>query len=65
MSHLQYYAYKGVGQRNLKNYGYNQAVRVGERIECSGQGTSHLPLLVNLFSFKADDPSKAYHPAHS
>ncbi|OAL43730.1 putative L-PSP endoribonuclease family protein [Pyrenochaeta sp. DS3sAY3a] len=38
MSHLQYYAYKGVGERNLKNYGYNQAVRVGERIECSGQG---------------------------
>lgn len=38
MSHLQYHAYKGVGERNLKNYGYNQAVRVGERIECSGQG---------------------------
>lgn len=39
MSHLQYYAYKGVGERNLKRNGYNQAVRIGDRIECSGQGT--------------------------
>jgi hypothetical protein len=38
MSNLQYFAYEGVGQNNLKQYGYNQAVRVGNRIECAGQG---------------------------
>lgn len=38
MSHLQYYAYKGVGERNRKTYRYSQAVRVGDRIECAGQG---------------------------
>ena len=38
MSNLQYFAYEGVGQNNLKQYGYNQAVRVGDRIECAGQG---------------------------
>ncbi|GAB7331524.1 hypothetical protein MBLNU13_g02920t1 [Cladosporium sp. NU13] len=38
MSNLRYFAYEGVGQRNLKQHGYNQAVRVGDRIECAGQG---------------------------
>lgn len=38
MSHLQYYAYPGEGVRHLKEHNYNQAVRVGDRIECSGQG---------------------------
>ncbi|RYP91862.1 hypothetical protein DL770_002039 [Monosporascus sp. CRB-9-2] len=38
MADLQYYAYKGVGERNQDRYGYQQAVRVGDRIECSGQG---------------------------
>ncbi|RYP77217.1 hypothetical protein DL771_001266 [Monosporascus sp. 5C6A] len=38
MADLQYYAYKGVGERNRDSYGYQQAVRVGDRIECSGQG---------------------------
>ncbi|KAH8651599.1 endoribonuclease L-PSP [Tricladium varicosporioides] len=38
MSKLQYFAYKGVGQNNLKQHGYQQAVRVGNRIECAGQG---------------------------
>jgi enamine deaminase RidA (YjgF/YER057c/UK114 family) len=38
MSNLQYYAYPGVGVRNRDQYGYQQAVRVGDRIECSGQG---------------------------
>lgn len=38
MSNLQYFAYEGVGQNNLKQHGYNQAVRVGDRIECAGQG---------------------------
>lgn len=44
MAHLQYYSYKGVGERNLKSYGYSQAVRVGDQIECSGQGIIY-PLL--------------------
>jgi hypothetical protein len=40
MSSLKYYAYAGKGQANLKQHGYNQAVRVGDRIECAGQGKS-------------------------
>lgn len=38
MSHLQYYSYEGVGVRNKAKYGYSQAVRIGDRIECAGQG---------------------------
>lgn len=38
MSHLKYYSYDGVGKRNVEKYSYNQAVRVGDRIEISGQG---------------------------
>ncbi|KAK2757756.1 l-psp endoribonuclease family [Colletotrichum kahawae] len=38
MSHLQYHAYKDHGVRQRKNFSYNQAVRVGDRIECAGQG---------------------------
>ncbi|KAM0193052.1 hypothetical protein ACHAPA_004017 [Fusarium lateritium] len=38
MSHLKYYAYKDHGVRQRNNFSYNQAVRVGDRIECSGQG---------------------------
>ncbi|KIW31225.1 uncharacterized protein PV07_02890 [Cladophialophora immunda] len=41
MSSLQYYAYKGVGQQNKEKYRYSQAVRVGDRIECAGQGGWH------------------------
>ena len=40
MSHLQYYAYEGVGTTNRAKFSYSQAVRVGDRIECAGQGTS-------------------------
>lgn len=43
MSHLQYYAYKGVGERNRVTYSYSQVVRIGDRIECSGQG-EHEPV---------------------
>jgi hypothetical protein len=39
MADLQYYAYDGVGKRNQQNFRYSQAVRVGDRIECAGQGT--------------------------
>ncbi|CAZ84890.1 unnamed protein product [Tuber melanosporum] len=38
MSHLRYYAYDGVGKRNLEKYYYSQAVRIDNRIECAGQG---------------------------
>ncbi|KAJ5171981.1 hypothetical protein N7492_004574 [Penicillium capsulatum] len=38
MSHLQYYAYKDHGLRQTKSFWYHQAVRVGDRIECAGQG---------------------------
>lgn len=39
MSSLKYYVYPGAGEWARDNIGYNQAVRVGDRIECSGQGT--------------------------
>lgn len=38
MSHLTYYNYEGFGQEAHQEYWYSQAVRVGDRIECSGQG---------------------------
>jgi hypothetical protein len=38
MSHLQYFNYPGVGVENQKNYKYSQAVKIGDKIECSGQG---------------------------
>ncbi|KAL5610609.1 hypothetical protein FOBRF1_006726 [Fusarium oxysporum] len=38
MSHLKYYAYEGQGVEKRINFSYSQAVRVGDRIECSGQG---------------------------
>lgn len=38
MSHLQYYNYEGVGKRNQETFRYSQAVRIGDRIECAGQG---------------------------
>ncbi|KAB2572132.1 RutC family protein YjgH [Lasiodiplodia theobromae] len=38
MSHLKYYAYEGQGVEKREKFSYNQAVRVGDRIECSGQG---------------------------
>ncbi|KUJ14424.1 endoribonuclease-like protein L-psp [Mollisia scopiformis] len=48
MSHLTYYNYEGYGQKAQKDFGYSQAVRVGDIIECSGQGgwdrtTSQIP----------------------
>ncbi|KAK1543798.1 endoribonuclease L-PSP [Colletotrichum paranaense] len=38
MSHLQFFAYEGQGVERQKRYSYSQAVRVDDRIECSGQG---------------------------
>ncbi|KAH8667694.1 Endoribonuclease L-PSP/chorismate mutase-like protein [Ilyonectria robusta] len=41
MSHLKYYAYEGQGVEKLQKFSYSQAVRLGDRIECSGQGGWH------------------------
>jgi hypothetical protein len=43
MSHLQYFNYDGWGQKANRDFYYSQAVRIGDRIECAGQGmyTSH------------------------
>ena len=38
MAHLQYFSYAGVGERKREQMHYSQAVRIGDRIECSGQG---------------------------
>ncbi|UNI16764.1 hypothetical protein JDV02_003172 [Purpureocillium takamizusanense] len=38
MSHLRYYAYEGQGEQKRRNFSYSQAVRVGDRVECAGQG---------------------------
>ncbi|KAK5997634.1 hypothetical protein PT974_02998 [Cladobotryum mycophilum] len=38
MANSQYYNYPGFGEWAQKNLGYAQAVRVGDRIVCSGQG---------------------------
>lgn len=43
MSHLKYYAYEGQGVEKREKFHYNQAVRIGDRIECSGQGMMTFP----------------------
>lgn len=43
MSHLQYFAYPEHGERLRGIMHYSQAVRIGDRIECSGQCTPPLP----------------------
>lgn len=40
MSGLKYYTYEGWGKAAAESFYYSQAVRVGNRIECAGQGTS-------------------------
>ena len=50
MSHLRYYAYDGVGKRNLEKYYYSQAVRIDNRIECAGQGNYPPPPLPSFLS---------------
>jgi enamine deaminase RidA (YjgF/YER057c/UK114 family) len=39
---LQYYSYEGLGQKQKRDFWYSQAVRIGDRIECAGQGTHTL-----------------------
>lgn len=43
MSHLTYTTPAGHGQDNLKNYKYNQVVRVGDVLHISGQGSFNFP----------------------
>ncbi|KAI5241793.1 hypothetical protein E4T42_07883 [Aureobasidium subglaciale] len=38
MSHSRYYAYDGLGVTQQTKFHYSQAVRIGDRIECAGQG---------------------------
>ncbi|CEL09354.1 Putative L-PSP endoribonuclease family protein [Aspergillus calidoustus] len=38
MSHIQYYAYKDIGDEKHVKFRFSQAVRLGDRIECAGQG---------------------------
>ncbi|RYP48305.1 hypothetical protein DL768_005790 [Monosporascus sp. mg162] len=38
MSHLKYYAYEKAGINKKAQFKYSQAVRINDRIECSGQG---------------------------
>lgn len=45
MSQLQYYAYADHGVRLRERNSYHQAVRVGDRIECSGQGMASFHFL--------------------
>lgn len=45
MSNLKYYAYPGAGEWAAEHLGYSQAVRIGDRIELSGQGLSLTPSL--------------------
>lgn len=65
MSHLTYYNYDGVGQRNRQNFKYSQAVRVDDRIECSGQGkcipTHHPPSTSSLYLCPYLYPIISYH----
>ncbi|KAK2054503.1 endoribonuclease L-PSP, partial [Colletotrichum caudatum] len=39
LSHLRYSPYEEFGKRNPERFSYNQAVRVGDEIECPGQGS--------------------------
>ena len=46
MSHLKYYAYKDFGIKQKNDFYCSQAVRVGDRIECAGQGKRPPPPLL-------------------
>jgi enamine deaminase RidA (YjgF/YER057c/UK114 family) len=39
MASLQYFDYEGFGNRSKRDLNYSQAVRIGDRIEVSGQGS--------------------------
>lgn len=62
MSNLKYFDYDGYGKFARENYGYSQAVRVGDRIEISGQGMRKRPLL--LRSHTASVATTNVHQVH-
>jgi hypothetical protein len=57
MSHLTYYNYDGVGKAKQSQFKYSQAVRVGDRIECAGQGIPS-PLAPTLILITSTDNMK-------
>lgn len=60
MSHLKYYAYEGQGAEKLQKFSYSQAVRISDRIECSGQGKQHTCLILPLSHLTRN--SGGWHP---
>jgi hypothetical protein len=48
MAGAVFYTYPGYGERARKEYGYSQAVRMGNRVEVCGQGTSRYSHIVIL-----------------
>lgn len=57
MSSLQFSSYDGYGQYALENFHYSQAVRLGDRIECAGQGALRSYQSLNLASSSQVLPS--------
>ncbi|KAK1716000.1 uncharacterized protein BDZ83DRAFT_635321 [Colletotrichum acutatum] len=62
MSGLQYFSYKGYGEKLLQEMHYSQAVRVGDNIEISGQDNmkkwapSRAPILTGIGASKLGQP---------
>ncbi|KAK1977278.1 hypothetical protein LZ30DRAFT_785005 [Colletotrichum cereale] len=50
MSGLRYFSYKDHGARLLEMMNYQQAVRVGDRIETAGQGLPKISYKSNLLA---------------
>lgn len=48
MSNLKYSDYPGAGQWFRENNGLSQAVRIGDRIEASGQGTFTISMILEV-----------------
>jgi hypothetical protein len=61
MATLQYFSRPGKGEYQRDNYWYNEAVKVGDRLECAGQGTSCLHVLfsLQLFAIAATNEQQA------
>ena len=49
MAHLQYFTYPEFGAVLSNESYYSQAVRIGDRIECSGQGKQTDPVRPNIY----------------
>ena len=65
MAHLQYFNYEGYGQRMRKEQHYSQAVRVGNIIEVSGQGSSFSFIILTIsqvFFVTSPSPKSYQHP---